>query len=131
MSQKEGAFKPIPSTPTCAKSFGGCLLSWALGYPINAPDRFDISVAARSMNQNLKLPTTIGGLAANTFFWRYLRFQLPASTIMATTMVIWAPVPPVPPASRYGLAARHRGPRLLDGVARYVTSLIRRAMPVT
>jgi ACS family tartrate transporter-like MFS transporter len=35
------------------------LLSFlGLGYPINAPDRFNVSMAARSMNQNLRVPAT-------------------------------------------------------------------------
>jgi ACS family tartrate transporter-like MFS transporter len=70
----------------------------SLGYLINALDRFNVSVAALTMNKELGLSATTYGLAAGAFFWSYVLFQLPASTILTrigarrwlgVTMIIW------------------------------------------
>src|ERR1700761_262952 len=54
----------------------------SFGYLINALDRFNVSVAALTMNKALGLSATTYGLAAGAFFWSYVLFQLPASTIL-------------------------------------------------
>src|ERR1700754_3155410 len=70
----------------------------SFGYLINALDRFNVSVAALTMNKELGLSATTYGLAAGAFFWSYVLFQLPASAILTrigarrwlgVTMVIW------------------------------------------
>ncbi|MDB5402207.1 MAG: transporter, partial [Rhodopila sp.] len=70
----------------------------SLGYLINALDRFNISIAALTMNKELGLSATTYGLAAGAFFWSYVLFQLPASAILTrigarrwlgVTMVVW------------------------------------------
>jgi ACS family tartrate transporter-like MFS transporter len=70
----------------------------SFGYLINALDRFNISIAALTMNKALGLSATTYGLAAGAFFWSYVLFQLPASAILTRvgarrwlgiTMVIW------------------------------------------
>ena len=70
----------------------------SLGYLINALDRFNISIAALTMNKALGLSATTYGLAAGAFFWSYVLFQLPASLILTrlgarrwlgVTMVVW------------------------------------------
>ena len=70
----------------------------SLGYLINALDRFNISVAALTMNKELGLSATTYGLAAGAFFWSYVLFQLPASAILTrvgarrwlgVTMIVW------------------------------------------
>jgi ACS family tartrate transporter-like MFS transporter len=70
----------------------------SLGYLINALDRFNISIAALTMNKELGLSATTYGLGAGAFFWSYVLFQYPASTILTrigarrwlgVTMVMW------------------------------------------
>jgi ACS family tartrate transporter-like MFS transporter len=70
----------------------------SLGYLINALDRFNISIAALTMNKALGLSATTYGLGAGAFFWSYVLFQLPASTVLTRlgarrwlgiTMVVW------------------------------------------
>jgi MFS family permease len=70
----------------------------SFGYLINALDRFNVSVAALTMNKELGLSATTYGLAAGAFFWSYVLFQLPASTILTrigarrwlgVTMIVW------------------------------------------
>ncbi len=70
----------------------------SFAYLINALDRFNISIAALTMNKALGLSATTYGLAAGAFFWSYVLFQLPASTILTRlgarrwlgiTMVVW------------------------------------------
>jgi len=70
----------------------------SLGYLINALDRFNISIAALTMNKALGLSATTYGLAAGAFFWSYVLFQLPANMILTrlgarrwlgVTMVVW------------------------------------------
>src|ERR1035438_9772749 len=50
-----------------------------LAYFINALDRFNISIAALTMNKALGLSATTYGLGAGAFFWSYVLFQLPAN----------------------------------------------------
>jgi ACS family tartrate transporter-like MFS transporter len=70
----------------------------SLGYLINALDRFNVSVAALTMNKALGLSATTYGLAAGAFFWSYVLFQVPASAILTRlgarrwlgiTMIFW------------------------------------------
>ena len=70
----------------------------SLAYMINALDRFNVSIAALTMNRELGLSATTYGLAAGAFFWSYVLFQLPASTILTRlgarswlgiTMIAW------------------------------------------
>jgi MFS transporter, ACS family, tartrate transporter len=70
----------------------------SLGYLINALDRFNVSIAALTMNKELGLSATTYGLAAGAFFWSYVLFQLPASAVLTrvgarrwlgVTMIVW------------------------------------------
>jgi MFS family permease len=54
----------------------------ALAYFINALDRFNISIAALTMNKALGLSATTYGLGAGAFFWSYVLFQLPANAVL-------------------------------------------------
>src|ERR1700722_14411543 len=69
-----------------------------LAYFINALDRFNISIAALTMNKAIGLSATTYGLGAGAFFWSYVLFQLPANAIltrlgarrwMTIIMVMW------------------------------------------
>ena len=53
-----------------------------LAYFINALDRFNVSIAALTMNKELGLSATAYGLGAGAFFWSYVLFQLPANAIL-------------------------------------------------
>jgi MFS transporter, ACS family, tartrate transporter len=53
-----------------------------LAYFINALDRFNISIAALTMNKALGLSATTYGLGAGAFFWSYVLFQLPANAML-------------------------------------------------
>jgi ACS family tartrate transporter-like MFS transporter len=53
-----------------------------LAYFINALDRFNISIAALTMNKALGLSATTYGLGAGAFFWSYVLFQLPANAVL-------------------------------------------------
>jgi len=53
-----------------------------LAYFVNALDRFNISIAALTMNKALGLSATTYGLAAGAFFWSYVLFQLPANAVL-------------------------------------------------
>lgn len=70
----------------------------SLGYLINALDRFNVSIAALTMNEELGLSATAYGLAAGAFFWSYVLFQFPANAILmrigarrwlTIIMVVW------------------------------------------
>ncbi len=54
----------------------------SVGYLINALDRFNISIAALTMNKALGLTATDYGLAAGAFFWSYVLCQVPANLIL-------------------------------------------------
>lgn len=50
-----------------------------LCYCINVLDRFNVSIAALTMNKSLGLSATTYGLGAGAFFWSYVLFQVPAN----------------------------------------------------
>jgi MFS family permease len=55
----------------------------SLGYLINALDRFNVSIAALTMNKALGLTATTYGLGAGAFFFSYVLFQVPANLVLA------------------------------------------------
>jgi ACS family tartrate transporter-like MFS transporter len=54
-----------------------------LCYTINVLDRFNVSVAALTMNKALGLSATTYGLGAGAFFWSYVLFQMPANAALS------------------------------------------------
>jgi ACS family tartrate transporter-like MFS transporter len=54
----------------------------SLCYTINVLDRFNVSVAALTMNKALGLSATTYGLGAGAFFWSYTLFQIPANSAL-------------------------------------------------
>ncbi|HML09620.1 MAG TPA: MFS transporter [Stellaceae bacterium] len=54
----------------------------SLCYTINILDRFNVSVAALTMNKALGLTATTYGLGAGAFFWSYTLFQIPANSML-------------------------------------------------
>jgi MFS transporter, ACS family, tartrate transporter len=70
-----------------------------LGYMINVLDRFNISMAALTMNRDLGLTASSYGLGAGAFFWSYVLFQMPANVALSrvgariwltSIMIAWA-----------------------------------------
>ncbi|HVZ06478.1 MFS transporter [Rhodopila sp.] len=55
----------------------------SIGYMINALDRFNVSMAALTMNKALGLSATAYGLGAGAFFWSYVLFQFPANLLLS------------------------------------------------
>jgi MFS transporter, ACS family, tartrate transporter len=55
----------------------------SLCYCINVLDRFNVSVAALTMNKALGLSATTYGLGAGAFFWSYVMFQVPANAALS------------------------------------------------
>ena len=55
----------------------------SIGYMINALDRFNVSMAALTMNKELGLTASAYGLGAGAFFWSYVLFQFPANLMLA------------------------------------------------
>jgi ACS family tartrate transporter-like MFS transporter len=55
----------------------------SVGYMINALDRFNVSMAALTMNRDLGLSATAYGFGAGAFFWTYILFQFPANLMLA------------------------------------------------
>src|ERR1700756_5746245 len=53
-----------------------------LCYCINVLDRFNVSIAALTMNKALGLSATTYGLGAGAFFWSYVLFQVPANRML-------------------------------------------------
>jgi ACS family tartrate transporter-like MFS transporter len=53
-----------------------------IGYVINALDRYNVSIAALTMNKDLGLSATAYGLAAGAYFWSYVLCQVPANLIL-------------------------------------------------
>jgi MFS transporter, ACS family, tartrate transporter len=53
-----------------------------LCYFINVMDRFNVAVAALTMNKALGLSATTYGLGAGAFFWSYVLFQVPANAAL-------------------------------------------------
>ncbi len=54
-----------------------------LCYCINVLDRFNVAVAALTMNKALGLSATTYGLGAGAFFWSYVLFQVPANAALS------------------------------------------------
>jgi MFS transporter, ACS family, tartrate transporter len=54
-----------------------------LCYCINVLDRFNVSIAALTMNKALGLSATTYGLGAGAFFWSYVLFQVPANAALS------------------------------------------------
>jgi MFS transporter, ACS family, tartrate transporter len=54
-----------------------------LCYCINVLDRFNVSIAALTMNKALGLSATTYGLGAGAFFWSYVLFQMPANAALS------------------------------------------------
>jgi MFS family permease len=54
-----------------------------LCYTINVLDRFNVSIAALTMNKALGLSATTYGLGAGAFFWSYILFQVPANAALS------------------------------------------------
>jgi len=55
----------------------------SLCYTINILDRFNVSVAALTMNKALGLTATTYGLGAGAFFWSYTLLQIPANSMLS------------------------------------------------
>ncbi len=55
----------------------------SIGYMINALDRFNVSMAALTMNKDLGLSASAYGFGAGAFFWSYILFQFPANLMLA------------------------------------------------
>lgn len=53
-----------------------------IGYVINALDRYNVSIAALTMNKDLGLSASAYGLAAGAYFWSYVLCQVPANLIL-------------------------------------------------
>ncbi|HVY15397.1 MAG TPA: MFS transporter [Rhodopila sp.] len=51
-------------------------------YVINALDRYNVSIAALTMNRDLGLSASAYGLAAGAYFWSYVCCQLPANLVL-------------------------------------------------
>jgi MFS transporter, ACS family, tartrate transporter len=54
-----------------------------LCYTINVLDRFNVSIAALTMNKALGLSATTYGLGAGAFFWSYVLCQIPANRVLS------------------------------------------------
>jgi MFS family permease len=54
----------------------------SIGYMINALDRFNVSMAALTMNKDLGLSASAYGFGAGAFFWTYILFQFPANLML-------------------------------------------------
>lgn len=55
----------------------------SIGYMINCLDRFNVSMAALTMNKELGLTAAAYGMGAGAFFWSYVLFQFPANLILS------------------------------------------------
>jgi MFS transporter, ACS family, tartrate transporter len=53
-----------------------------VGYVINALDRYNVSIAALTMNKDLGFSASVYGLAAGAYFWSYVLCQLPANLVL-------------------------------------------------
>lgn len=53
-----------------------------IGYVINALDRYNVSIAALTMNKDLGLSASVYGLAAGAYFWSYVLCQVPANLVL-------------------------------------------------
>src|ERR1700727_2631152 len=53
-----------------------------IGYIINALDRYNVSIAALTMNKDLSLSASAYGLAAGAYFGSYVLWQVPANLML-------------------------------------------------
>ncbi len=53
-----------------------------VAYIINALDRYNVSIAALTMNKDLGLTVSAYGLAAGAYFWSYVLCQVPANLML-------------------------------------------------
>ncbi len=53
-----------------------------IGYVINSLDRYNISIAALTMNKDLGFTASVYGLAAGAYFWSYVLCQVPANLML-------------------------------------------------
>ena len=53
-----------------------------LGYFFNALDRFNVAIAALTMNKSLGFTAAEYGLGAGAFFWSYVLFRIPSNIIL-------------------------------------------------
>ncbi len=69
-----------------------------IGYVINALDRYNVSIAALTMNKALGLSAAAYGMAAGAYFWSYVLCQVPANltlrklgarTWLSVIMAVW------------------------------------------
>ncbi|HEX4171224.1 MAG TPA: MFS transporter, partial [Acetobacteraceae bacterium] len=69
-----------------------------IGYVINALDRYNVSIAALTMNKDLGLSAAAYRLAAGAYFWSYVLCQVPANltlrklgarTWLSVIMAVW------------------------------------------
>src|ERR1700683_4964814 len=74
----EEAMATVQEHPVMRKVAWRLVPFLGLAYFINALDRFNISIAALTMNKALGLSATTYGLGAGAFFWSYVLFQMPA-----------------------------------------------------
>jgi MFS transporter, ACS family, tartrate transporter len=89
----------------------------SLCYCINVLDRFNVSIAALTMNKALGLSATTYGLGAGAFFWSYVLFQVPANAALQRVGARrWITLI----ATAWGLCSA--GTALATGVASFVTA---------
>jgi ACS family tartrate transporter-like MFS transporter len=53
-----------------------------IAYVINALDRYNVSIAALTMNKDLGLSASVYGLAAGSYFWSYVLCQVPSNLML-------------------------------------------------
>ena len=53
-----------------------------VAYIVNALDRYNVSIAALTMNKDLGLTVSAYGLAAGAYFWSYVLCQVPANLML-------------------------------------------------
>jgi MFS transporter, ACS family, tartrate transporter len=53
-----------------------------VAYVINALDRYNVSIAALTMNKDLGFTASVYGLAAGSYFWSYVLCQVPSNLML-------------------------------------------------
>lgn len=53
-----------------------------IAYVINALDRYNVSIAALTMNKDLGFTASVYGLAAGSYFWSYVLCQVPSNLLL-------------------------------------------------
>jgi ACS family tartrate transporter-like MFS transporter len=53
-----------------------------IAYVINALDRYNVSIAALTMNKDLGFTASVYGLAAGSYFWSYVLCQVPSNLML-------------------------------------------------